>query len=154
MKKPTLKVAAGVGALVILLAGTAIAAQHGGKHRMFMAVDANDDAKISKQEANDFIAKRFDRYDTNKDGKASAEEIDAALNKRIERMRKRILARFDDNEDGVIAKTELQAKMGKLFAVIDVNDDGQVTPRELRKTRKMWRGHRHGHRFWRSEMAE
>ena len=51
--------------------------------RAFGFIDANQDGKMSREEASGFrnIAKHFDAADTNKDGHLSIEEFSSALNK-------------------------------------------------------------------------
>lgn len=142
-RKTILKATAAVGALVIITTGVGYAAQHSFKHRFLSQIDTNADRQLSRSEVDQFAGKKFDQYDSNKDGKISSAEIDAALSERIKRIRVRILDRFDNDEDGEITKAEVSSRAGKLFAVVDVNDDGSLSASELRKARRMWRGHRH-----------
>lgn len=119
---------------------------HGGMQRI-VALDSNQDGRISKAEAADMprLAEHFDDIDGNRDGYIVRSELRAHHErKRAERTAKaaeRREARFkeiDSNGDARLSRAEVEAgmpRMAKAFAFMDENRDGYLSREELHPKR-------------------
>ena len=113
----------------------------------FARADANNDGKVSREEANAWLAARFAEIDANKDGGLTAEEIRAFYNARRgegrgppegmrERMEDRQAARFrfvDADLDGKITLPELRVMADAMFRSMDADSDGALTRAEMQR---------------------
>jgi Ca2+-binding EF-hand superfamily protein len=111
----------------------------------FARADANNDGKVTRDEANAWLAARFAEIDANKDGGLTPEEIRVYYNARRgegrgppegmrERMEDRQAARFrfvDADLDGKITLPELRVMADAMFRSMDANGDGALTRAEL-----------------------
>ena len=84
--------------------------------KMFARLDANKDAKISREE--------FEAY------RAQNAKVDAAATKAGKRG-ERMFARFDKDKDGFLSRTEADAVLAWRFKRMDANNDGILTLEEL-----------------------
>jgi len=114
---------------------------------VFARADANNDGKVTREEANTWLAARFAEIDTNKDGGLTAEEIRAFYNARRgegrgppegmrERMEDRQAARFrfiDTDLDGKITLPELRVMADAMFRSMDADSDGALTRAEMQR---------------------
>ncbi|MCA3279918.1 MAG: hypothetical protein ING10_11675 [Roseomonas sp.] len=117
----------------------------------FARADANNDGKVTREEANAWLAARFAEIDANKDGGLTQEEIRAFYTARRgegrsppegmrERMETRQAARFrfvDADLDGKITLPELRVMADAMFRSMDADSDGALTRAEVQR-----RGHR------------
>ena len=117
----------------------------------FARADANNDGKVTREEATVWLAARFAEIDANKDGGLTVEEIRVYYNARRgegrsppegmrERMEDRQAARFrfvDADMDGKITLPELRIMADAMFRSMDADGDGALTRAELQR-----RGHR------------
>ena len=117
----------------------------------FARADANNDGKVTREEATIWLAARFAEIDANKDGGLTVEEIRVYYNARRgegrsppegmrERMEDRQAARFrfiDADMDGKITLPELRVMADAMFRSMDADSDGALTRAELQR-----RGHR------------
>jgi Ca2+-binding EF-hand superfamily protein len=113
----------------------------------FARADANNDGKVTRDEANAWLAARFAEIDTNKDGGLTIEEIRAFYTARRgegrgppegmrERMETRQAARFrfvDADLDGKISLPELRVMADAMFRSMDADSDGALTRAELQR---------------------
>ena len=113
----------------------------------FARADANNDGKVTREEANAWLAARFAEIDANKDGGLTAEEIRAFYNARRgegrgppegmrERMEDRQAARFrfvDADLDGKITLPELRVMADAMFRSMDADSVGALTRAEMQR---------------------
>ncbi|MFN6277387.1 MAG: EF-hand domain-containing protein [Alphaproteobacteria bacterium] len=113
----------------------------------FARADANNDGKVTREEANAWLAARFAEIDANKDGGLTAEEIRAFYTARRgegrgppegmrERMEDRQAARFrfiDADLDGKITLHELRVMADAMFRSMDADGDGALTRAEVQR---------------------
>ena len=119
--------------------------------------DANQDGKVTKDEARAAAAAFFTKLDANGDGAITKAEADAARAKHEERRAERhkehggkgpegkgpegkgpegkgphrdLFAEADANKDGKVTKAEAQAQADAHFAKLDTNKDGVITKEE------------------------
>ena len=113
----------------------------------FARADANNDGKVTREEANAWLAARFAEIDANKDGGLTLEEIRAFYSARRgegrgppegmrERMETHQSARFrfiDADLDGKITLPELRVMADAMFRSMDADSDGALTRAELQR---------------------
>jgi Ca2+-binding EF-hand superfamily protein len=113
----------------------------------FARADANNDGKVTREEANAWLAARFAEIDANKDGGLTLEETRAFYNSRRgegrsppegmrERMEDRQASRFrfvDADLDGKITLPELRVMADAMFRSMDADSDGALTRAELQR---------------------
>lgn len=113
----------------------------------FARADANNDGKVTREEANAWLAARFAEIDANKDGGLTLEEIRAYYTARRgegrgppeairERMEDRQAARFrfiDADLDGKITLPELRVMADAMFRSMDADGDGALTRAEVQR---------------------
>jgi Ca2+-binding EF-hand superfamily protein len=113
----------------------------------FARADANNDGKVTREEANTWLAARFAEIDANKDGGLTLEETRAFYTARrgegrgpLEGMRERMethqSARFrfiDADLDGKITLPELRVMADAMFRSMDADSDGALTRAELQR---------------------
>ena len=113
----------------------------------FARADANNDGKVTRDEANAWLAARFAEIDANKDGGLTIEEIRAFYAARRgegrgppeamrERMDERQAARFrfvDADLDGKISLPELRVMADAMFRSMDADGDGALTRAEVQR---------------------
>ena len=113
----------------------------------FARADANNDGKVSREEANAWFAARFAEIDANKDGGLTLEETRAFYTARRgegrgppegmrERMEDRQVARFrfvDADLDGKITLPELRVMADAMFRSMDADSDGALTRTEMQR---------------------
>ena len=113
----------------------------------FARADANNDGKVSREEANAWLAARFAEIDANKDGGLTLEETRAFYTARRgegrgppegmrERMESHHSARFrfiDADLDGKITLPELRVMADAMFRSMDADSDGALTRAELQR---------------------
>lgn len=134
-----LKVAVGLGILMVALGGIAVAGAGKWQGAMFDRIDANSDNQVSLDEFQPFAKKRFKHFDTDGDGVVSAAEIDAHLMKRMEKRRQRLLKRFDDDGDGAVTSAEFDKQVMTMFNRVDGDDNATVSRDEAAKMRQHMR---------------
>jgi hypothetical protein len=113
----------------------------------FARADANNDAKVTRDEANAWLAARFAEIDANKDGGLTLDEIRAFYIARRgegrgppegmrERMETHQSARFrfvDADLDGKITLPELRVMADAMFRSMDADSDGALTRTEVQR---------------------
>jgi Ca2+-binding EF-hand superfamily protein len=113
----------------------------------FARADANNDGKVTREEANAWLAARFAEIDANKDGGLTLEETRAFYAARRgegrgppegmrERMEDRQAARFrfiDADLDGKISLPELRVMADAMFRSMDADSDGALTRAEVQR---------------------
>jgi len=113
----------------------------------FARADANNDGKVTRDEANAWLAARFAEIDANKDGGLTPEEIRAFYSARRgegrgppegmrERMETRQSARFrfvDADLDGIITLPELRVMADAMFRSMDADGDGALARTEVQR---------------------
>jgi len=113
----------------------------------FARADANNDGKVTREEANAWLAARFAEIDANKDGGLTLEEIRAFYTARRgegrgppegmrERMETHQSARFrfiDADLDGKITLPELRVMADAMFRSMDADSDGALTRAEVQR---------------------
>ncbi|MBM3587531.1 MAG: hypothetical protein FJX33_06925 [Alphaproteobacteria bacterium] len=113
----------------------------------FARADANNDGKVTRDEANAWLAARFAEIDVNKDGGLTIEEIRAFYAARRgegrgppdgmrERMESNQAARFrfiDADLDGKISLPELRVMADAMFRSMDADSDGALTRVEVQR---------------------
>ena len=113
----------------------------------FARADANNDGKVTREEANAWLAARFAEIDANKDGGLTLEELRAYYTARRgegrgppegmrERMEDRQAARFrfiDADLDGKITLPELRVMADAMFRSMDADGDGALTRAEVQR---------------------
>ena len=113
----------------------------------FARADANNDGKVTREEANAWLAARFAEIDANKDGGLTLEETRAFYTARRgegrgppegmrERMETHQSARFrfiDADLDGKITLPELRVMADAMFRSMDADSDGALTRAELQR---------------------
>jgi len=113
----------------------------------FARADANNDGKVTRDEANAWLAARFAEIDANKDGGLTIEEIRAFYAARRgegrgppegmrERMESHQAARFrfvDADLDGKITLPELRVMADAMFRSMDADSDGALTRAEVQR---------------------
>ena len=113
----------------------------------FARADANNDGKVTREEANAWLAARFAEIDANKDGGLTLEETRAFYTARRgegrgppegmrERMETHQSARFrfiDADLDGKITLPELRVMADAMFRSMDADSDGALTRAEVQR---------------------
>ncbi|MGI9129997.1 MAG: EF-hand domain-containing protein [Roseomonas sp.] len=113
----------------------------------FARADTNNDGKVTREEANAWLAARFAEIDANKDGGLTPDEIRAFYNARRgegrsppegmrERMETHQAARFrfvDADLDGKITLPELRVMADAMFRSMDADGDGALTRTEVQR---------------------
>jgi Ca2+-binding EF-hand superfamily protein len=113
----------------------------------FARADANNDGKVTREEATVWLAARFAEIDANKDGGLTVEEIRVYYDARRgegrgppegmrERMETHQSARFrfvDADLDGKITLPELRVMADAMFRSMDADSDGALTRAELQR---------------------
>lgn len=113
----------------------------------FARADANNDGKVTRDEANAWLAARFAEIDANKDGGLTIEETRAFYTARRgegrgppegmrERMETHQSARFrfiDADLDGKITLPELRVMADAMFRSMDADSDGALTRAEVQR---------------------
>ena len=113
----------------------------------FARADTNNDGKVTREEANAWLAARFAEIDANKDGGLTLEETRAFYTARRgegrgppegmrERMETHQSARFrfiDADLDGKITLPELRVMADAMFRSMDADSDGALTRAELQR---------------------
>ena len=114
---------------------------HGGFHRqaekMFDAIDANKDGKVTAAEIDGHRSAKIAAYDANRDGKLQLDEFQGLW---LEHARSRMVDHFqflDDDGDGNVTDAEIKSPMAHMAQRLDRNDDGVVSRDEI-KPRKKW----------------
>ena len=101
--------------------------------------DSDGNGVVTRQEAMDAAAARFDRADADGNGEITKEEMKAGREKWREGRRDRRgdgFGRMDQNEDGILTENEVTTAAQDRFARMDLNGDKQVTPEEAREAWK------------------
>ncbi len=123
----------------------------------FARADANNDGKVTRDEANAWLAARFAEIDANKDGGLTIEEIRAFYAARRgegrgppegmrERMESNQAARFrfiDADLDGKITLPELRVMADAMFRSMDADSDGALARAEVQRRGRRGDGPRH-----------
>lgn len=118
----------------------------------FARADANNDGKVTRDEAAAWLQARFTEIDANKDGGITLEEMRAFYTARRgegrgppeamrERMQDRQAAMFrfiDADLDGKITLAELRVMADAMFRSMDADSDGTLTRAEVQ--RRHYRG--------------
>ncbi|HWA97034.1 MAG TPA: EF-hand domain-containing protein [Pirellulales bacterium] len=117
----------------------------------FKQADANNDGKLTKDEAPDRMRENFDRIDQNGDGFIDADEMKQVIQMLARSgggapgqgggpgggdMAKQLLQRADANGDGKLSKDEVPERMRENFDRMDRNGDGFLEPQELQAMRR------------------
>lgn len=97
------------------------------------SADANQDGKVTLQEAQAKAKARFDAVDKNKNGVLSKDELEG----RAARM-----LHADANKDGAVTFAESQVQVQTWFQKMDANKDGVLSGDEVGRGK---RGHGQGH---------
>ncbi len=124
MKKNICLAAAGL----LVFATTSYAGQN------MMKMDTDKDGKISRAEATEKMAQRFDQMDTNKDGFITQDELQKLRDGKKNKDKKGM--KMDKDQDGKISRSEASGKLATHFDAIDANKDGFLTKDELKDARK------------------
>jgi len=123
----------------------------------FARADTNNDGKVTREEANAWLAARFAEIDANKDGGLTLEEIRTFYIARRgegrgppegmrERMETHQAARFrfvDADLDGKITLPELRVMADAMFRSMDADSDGALTRAEVQRRGRRGDGPRH-----------
>lgn len=113
------------------------------QRRSFVAIDANDDGKVTAEEASAHIEMMFLRIDTDEDGVIVEDEFTAfrrgpgrGLNKERQaarvKFKKERFAALDADKDEKVTRVEFLEAGRQRFADADADNDGKVTPWEYR----------------------
>ncbi len=175
MNRKTIGISAAVAAITAVLAGAAIARDHGGhmdpfgdktvtradvqSHAaaMFARHDGNNDGKLDMADRAGHHGAMFEKHDTNNDGAISRAEFDAAhrggergehRNKGEHRgkMAMMMLHMADANKDRAVSKDEFVAAHVAMFVKADADKDGKVTKAERQAAHAKLREHMKGMR--------
>lgn len=93
---------------------------------LFSGMDQNKDNRISRQEYQSYMSKKFDRLDANHDGVLTGDELRLG----DQRFVKDFLAICDQNQDGKILRKEYDEAVSKQFSTLDKNNDGYIDKNE------------------------
>lgn len=111
-------------ALAALLAASGAALAQGGEGLRRM--DANQDGKLTRAEAQAARAKLFETVDANRDGAVTPEEAQAARERARMERQQRAMARLDANKDGRISRDEFVRSEMRMFERMDPDGDGVI----------------------------
>ncbi|HRP10492.1 MAG TPA: hypothetical protein PLK37_05615 [Terricaulis sp.] len=130
MRKTTLLAAIGFAALTGA-AGLAVAQDQSQPERPrgVMAMDANSDGVVTRQEFDAARAANFARLDADNNGQLTREEMRGQRGHRGGH-RGAHLQRADANNDGNITREEFLARPNAMFARLDANNDGIISADE------------------------
>lgn len=120
-----------VPASLVLASGLAFARGH---EDLFDRADRNGDGKITKAEAAELEAARFNASDPNGDGVLTQEELRASFQKHHGDFKVRGEKRFaqkDKNSDGKLTSDEVPRMPKEFFEKVDANKDGALTKVEF-----------------------
>ncbi|MEO1264316.1 MAG: EF-hand domain-containing protein [Pseudomonadota bacterium] len=108
--------------------------------------DANNDGRITQDEATAASDARFARFDRNSDGKLDQADREAFQQETRDYRVERFLHRFEAREAGSIARSAFMTRAEERFARRDLNNDGVLRGGELRRGRGRGRGRGWRHR--------
>ncbi len=141
-----------VAALVMALAGPAVAFGPGGKHGPqidFETLDADGNGEVTKAELQSHGQARFAQADSDGDGKLTAAELTAAARKQSEDRVAHMIERFDTDGDGALSQDEMpkprKRRGDRMFDVMDADDSGGISRAEFDEARA-WMEERRGKR--------
>lgn len=93
--------------------------------------DANNDGRVTLDEARTAQRRTFDRFDANHDGSLSFEEIEAMPERLADRM-----DRMDTDADREVSRAEIDKAAEERFRRRDKNGDGVLSGEERRYVRE------------------
>lgn len=105
-----------------------------GPRGFWKEADANQDDKITQDEARAFADARFTEVDTNKDGIITRAEADALRAKHAAKFKAKGEEHFaakDTNKDGKLSQSEVPRMPAEIFKKLDANGDGGITKEEF-----------------------
>lgn len=114
--------------------------EHPKPEEVMAKLDANNDKKISKEEAKGPLKEDFAKLDKDSDGFITLEELKKAP-KPENNMKERpkpedIMTKLDTNNDNKISKEEAKGPLGEEFKEVDTDKNGFITLEELNNAPK------------------
>lgn len=141
--KTSIKIAAALTAVAAL--GFAIAAptladgwKRGGNmmgqmgNVVFEKFDADADGKVTRTEANSYIASQISTYDSDTSNGISLQEFEGIWMEQTKTPMVRAFQRLDADGDGNLTQAEVESPIDRIFARADRNDDDAIERSEMR----------------------
>jgi len=118
---------------IVTLTASTTAFAHGARG-YFKSADADNDGKITQEEARRAADARFAKLDTNNDGVITQAEVDAVKQAHRAKFAAKADERFakkDKNNDGKLSRDEVPRMPEEIFKKMDTNNDGALSKEEL-----------------------
>ncbi|MFP4537316.1 MAG: EF-hand domain-containing protein, partial [Dichotomicrobium sp.] len=102
---------------------------------MFEQVDANDDGRVSAEEAEAFWTEQMETYDSDGDGTLSLEEFAEMHAAHTRPMTVDRFQAFDEDGDGKVTKSELEAPSRRMVRMMERFENDAAGPGNMRGRR-------------------
>ena len=106
--------------------------------RLFQQADANQDRRVTEDEAMAFLAARFAEADTSRDGALTPEELQTYLRAQWQAMRPGPAAGNDPRPVPPPVQRAMTERQDRFFRMADANRDGRLTMDEMRPLAAMY----------------
>lgn len=100
---------------------------------MFEKLDADNDGKVTRAEAEAYRNRQIAAFDQDKDGALNQAEYTAMVQAMMAERTQRRFERQDKDSDGKLTPAEMSERMDRMFEHMDENGDGAIERGEMGK---------------------